>query len=203
MFSTQHTALWLKCLLNSILPGGSVIPILAGGFIIPILAGGSIIPILAGVSIIPILAGGSIIPIRTGVSIIPILAGTWGLIIPFLIILILAQSLTTDRQLRLKPALVQDIHYMIEKTYHIAPLFGRFLGLVNASVTHIWFKRCFHIRGGNLPSGQKTISFGQKHPKIIYVWENLPFSMRFRPFWGLFDTSVTHIGFKRGSHIPK
>ena len=56
---------------------------------------------------------------------------------------------------------------MAEKTYHIAP----YLGLFNASVTHIWFKRCFHIQKDRwnvavnsryLQSGQKTISFGQK-----------------------------------------
>ena len=47
---------------------------------------------------------------------------------------------TRDRRLRLKPALIQDADYMVEKTYHIAPAY---LGIFNASVTHIWLK----IRG--------------------------------------------------------
>ena len=41
-----------------------------------------------------------------------------------------------------KPALRQGTGYMIEKTYlDIAPYLGTF-----ASVTQIWFKRCFHIQ---------------------------------------------------------
>ena len=40
-----------------------------------------------------------------------------------------------------QPVLVQDTNYMVEKTYLIAP----YLGAFGASVTHIWFKRCFHI----------------------------------------------------------
>ena len=32
--------------------------------------------------------------------------------------------LTRDRQLRLKPALVQDTDYMVEKTYQLAPCVG-------------------------------------------------------------------------------
>ena len=67
---------------------------------------------------------------------------------------------TRDKRLRLKPALVQDTDFMNGKTYH-------------ASVTHIWFKRCFHIpkrsleHGGQhyLLSGPKAISFGQKQPQ--------------------------------------
>ena len=43
----------------------------------------------------------------------------------------------------------------------------------------------------------------KKKPKRLYGWENLPVSLRFRPFWGLFNFSRTHIGFKRGSHIAK
>ena len=37
---------------------------------------------------------------------------------------------TRDRRLRLKPALVQDTDYMVEKTYHLAPylaIFGAYL----------------------------------------------------------------------------
>ena len=33
---------------------------------------------------------------------------------------------TRDRQLRLKPALVQDTDYMVEKTYQLAPYVGAF-----------------------------------------------------------------------------
>ena len=39
---------------------------------------------------------------------------------------ILLEIRTRDTRLGLKPALVQDTDYMFEKTYHIAPLFGRF-----------------------------------------------------------------------------
>ena len=53
---------------------------------------------------------------------------------------------TRDRRLRLKPALVQDTDYMVEKTYHI-------WGLFNASVTHICFKRCLHIPKRSLELG--------------------------------------------------
>ena len=35
--------------------------------------------------------------------------------------------------------------------------------------------------------------------KRLYDWENLPFSAIFGPFWGLFNASVTQIGFKRCS----
>ena len=35
------------------------------------------------------------------------------------------------------------------------------------------------------------------------VGKNLPFSTIFGPFGGLFIASVTYIGFKRCSHIPK
>ena len=40
-------------------------------------------------------------------------------------------------------------------------------------------------------------------PKRLYGLENLPFSTIFGPFWGLFFASVTHIGLKKCSHIPK
>ena len=61
---------------------------------------------------------------------------------------------------------------MVEKNYNLLYL-GSFWGLLNASVTHIGFKRCTHKEpillelGGQLKLSlidQKTISFGQKRP---------------------------------------
>ena len=73
-----------------------------------------------------------------------------------------------------KPALRQDTGYNgWENLPWYWTIFGGFWGLFNASVTHIWFKWCFHIQKQSLneavnsryiPSGQKTISFGQKRP---------------------------------------
>ena len=58
-----------------------------------------------------------------------------------------------------KLALVQDTEYMIEKTYRYSTIFGRFCGLFIASVTHIWFKMCFHIPKLSLErGGQLTLS---------------------------------------------
>ena len=61
-------------------------------------------------------------------------------------------------------------------------IFGGFWALFNASVTHIWFKRCFHLQKRSLdvavnsryvPSGQKTFSFGQKRPlQTIWLWKH-------------------------------
>ena len=52
-----------------------------------------------------------------------------------------------------KPALVHDTGYMVEKTYHNSTIFGCFCGLFNTSVTHKWFKRCFHIQKRSLERG--------------------------------------------------
>ena len=59
-----------------------------------------------------------------------------------------------------KPALRQDTDYMVEKTYlDIAPYLWAFGGLFTASVTQIWFKRCFHIQKRSLDcGGQLTVS---------------------------------------------
>merc|ERR1712127_12716 len=57
---------------------------------------------------------------------------------------------------------------------------GGFLGLFNASVTQIWFKRRFHIQKQSLECGgqltlssiwSKTISFGQKTTPTEYMVE--------------------------------
>ena len=72
----------------------------------------------------------------------------------------------------LKPALILAI--WLRK---LTMIFGGFWGLFNASVTHKWFKRCFHIQKQLLERVdeltlsvffhlvKKTISFGQKQPQ--------------------------------------
>ena len=75
---------------------------------------------------------------------------------------------TRDKRLHL----VKDTDYMVEKTDQLAPYLG-FLGLFNASVTHIWFKRFLHtINLSYLSSGQKSISVGTKRPQQT-IWLNL------------------------------
>ena len=50
---------------------------------------------------------------------------------------------------------------------------------------------------------KKPLVLVKNHPKRLYHWENFPFRTIFRPSWGVFNASVTHIGFKRGSQIHK
>ena len=45
-----------------------------------------------------------------------------------------------------------------------------------------------------IPSRSASVPCGQ----TLYEWANLPFNTIFRPFWGLFNASVTHI-----AYIPK
>ena len=52
-----------------------------------------------------------------------------------------------------------------------------------------------------LSSVNKSLVFVKNNPERLL--KKLPFSAIFRPFWGLFIASVTHIGFKRGFHIAK
>ena len=54
-----------------------------------------------------------------------------------LFIRIIQCDTTRDRRLRLKPTLVQDTDYMVEKTYHIAPIFGRLCGSKGVSIFHL------------------------------------------------------------------
>ena len=78
--------------------------------------------------------------------------------------------LTRDRRLRLMPALVQDIDYIVERTYHLAPYLGPFWGLPNALATHIGFYtiigtwRSTHVIFHLV---KKAISFAQNDPKRI------------------------------------
>ena len=71
--------------------------------------------------------------------------GAWGATTTITLLLLLLQGMVDGSAS--KPALRQDTGYMVEKTYNdIAPYLGGFWGLFNASVTQIWFKRCFHIQ---------------------------------------------------------
>ena len=78
-------------------------------------------------------------------------------------------------------------------------IFGPFLGLLYASVTHKGFKMIIvswwstHVI---LHLVKKPLVLPRNNPKRLYGLENLPFSTLFGPFWGLFNASVTHIGFK-------
>ena len=88
-----------------------------------------------------------------------------------------------------------------------------FWGLFNASVTQIWFKRCFNIQRQLLECGsqltlssiwsEKILFLLNNDPNRQYGGEKLPFISIFRPFWGLFHAPGTQIGFKIGSHISK
>ena len=86
----------------------------------------------------------------------------WTQILPFYMILLISTWLssdiavcmrrykTRDKRLRTLAEHVADADYMVEKNFQLAP----YLGLFNASVTNLGFKRCFHIPK---ISGQKII----------------------------------------------
>ena len=83
---------------------------------------------------------------------------------------------TRDRRLCLKPMLARNKDYMVEKTYQLAPYVGAFgaylepqLILYGSNGVSIYQDRCnVAVNSHYLPSGQKTISFGQKRPKRLY-----------------------------------
>ena len=57
-------------------------------------------------------------------------------------------------------------------SYRILTIYGRFLSLFTASVTHIWFNQNYRwnvvVNSPYLPSGQKAITFGQKTTPLDY-----------------------------------
>ena len=102
-----------------------------------------------------------------------------------------------------KPTFRQDTGYMVEKTYH--DVFGGFWDLCNASVTHIWFKKCFHTQKRSLEcSGRLTLSsiwsknhqFWLKTTPTDYMVEK---SYHLSQYLGLFGAYFMPQGPKQGS----
>ena len=83
-----------------------------------------------------------------------------------------------DSRQRIVDGSAQDTTYMVEKTYHKAPYLGAFQAYlmpqspINGSKGVSIYKN-YHcniaVNLGYLPSGQKTISFGQKRPQQT-IW---------------------------------
>ena len=70
-----------------------------------------------------------------------------------------------------KPALRQDTGYMVEKTYlDKAPYFGAFGAYLKGVSIYLNDRWNVAVNSRYLPSGQKTISFGQKRlQKTIWL----------------------------------
>ena len=85
-----------------------------------------------------------------------------------------------DRRLHLKPPLIHDTDYMVEKTYHLA----QYLSPLGPT---LFLSNPYRVQHDH---------WTDHDPKRFYDCENIHFSTIFGRFGGLFNASVTHRGFK-------
>ena len=91
-----------------------------------------------------------------------------------------------------KPTLVHDTDYMVEKTYHIAPYLGASGTWVMHQWTLVWnvFSFTKTIVGAWRSTHvifhlvKKPLGLVKNNPERLYAWENIPFSMIYRPLLG-------------------
>ena len=90
---------------------------------------------------------------------------------------------------------------MVDKTYHLAPYldaFGAYLmpqwPIKGSKYVSIYQNDRWNVVVNS--SIQKKLVLVKNNPERLYGWDNLPFNTILGPFWGLFNASVIHIGFK-------